>query len=173
MKNFLILLSLICVPTFISSLYSITISLATLNVSGFLEDGRNCSRFANVGIECNPQPKICIEKLTTSSNDTEHCSQGNFQDLGVFNGNKIKFNTQKWFNSWYNPQMTKYSDSYDGFRLKLFIYNVDGTYYEKIGSLMWDFQKNDTGATTPVKYTSTKMKNDKAIDEFSLLYSIQ
>ena len=89
------------------------------------------------------------------------------------NGNKITFDSQKWYNSWYNPQIFKNLDTYEGFRLKLFIYNVDGTDYQKIGSLLWEFQKTDIGSTTPVKYTNTNKTNDKAIEEFSLSYSVK
>lgn len=172
MKFILTFLTLICLGKIATS-YTLTILLSTLNVSGNLENGNKCSKFADVGIQCNPQPRICIEKLTIPSNDTEHCIGGYFQDLSILNGNKITFDSQKWYNSWYNPQIFKNLDTYEGFRLKLFIYNVDGTDYQKIGSLLWEFQKTDIGSTTPVKYTNTNKTNDKAIEEFSLSYSVK
>ncbi|CEF71612.1 Fibrinogen, alpha/beta/gamma chain, C-terminal globular domain and Fibrinogen, alpha/beta/gamma chain, C-terminal globular, subdomain 2 and Fibrinogen, alpha/beta/gamma chain, C-terminal globular, subdomain 1-containing protein [Strongyloides ratti] len=172
MKYILILLTLISLGTIITC-YTLTISLSTLNVTGYLENGKNCSKFADVGIECNPQPRICIEKLTILSNDTEHCIGSYFQDLNIFKGNKITFDTQKWYNSWYNPQIFKNLNTYEGFRLKLFIYNVDGTDYQKIGSLLWEFQKTNTGSQTPIKYSNTNSANDKTIEEFSLSYSVQ
>uniref|UniRef100_A0A0N5A3T1 Fibrinogen C-terminal domain-containing protein n=1 Tax=Parastrongyloides trichosuri TaxID=131310 RepID=A0A0N5A3T1_PARTI len=155
------------------SQHTITLTLSTLKVNGILENGKNCSKFSNIGIACNPRPKICIEKLDNTTTVSESCIGSNYIDLGLLGENEVTFNTSTWYNAWFNPQDFKYDDTYNGFRIKLYIYNADFTDYEKIGFLYWDFQSTDVGGTsTPVTYTNKNTDDDKTIKEFSLVYSV-
>jgi hypothetical protein len=144
---------------FVSADFQLTIALTSLTVNGKLPNGDTCSPFLNLGVNCFPRPKICIEPLEYATDDMDQCVIGSYIDLGVGNNtNEITFNANAYYGGWYNPSTYNFFGDFTGFSVKMIIWNADGTNYQEIDRHQWNLTNSDP---TPVTETGDQITSFK------------
>uniref|UniRef100_A0AC34QKH4 Uncharacterized protein n=1 Tax=Panagrolaimus sp. JU765 TaxID=591449 RepID=A0AC34QKH4_9BILA len=141
-----IFLCLLCTVTFAT--HQIIISLKEIQVSGKLGNGQPCSPYNGLGINCFPRPSICVEPKPYITNDTNQCAIGSFIDLGVFNNtNKATFEENVQYGGWRNSYLFTFFGDFEGFQVKLRVWNADGPNYSFIGYESWNATEGSPNQT--------------------------
>uniref|UniRef100_A0A7E4VKD9 CUB domain-containing protein n=1 Tax=Panagrellus redivivus TaxID=6233 RepID=A0A7E4VKD9_PANRE len=129
--------------------FSLAIRLESLTVDGTLLNENPCSAFSALGFKCSPRPKICIELLPLVTKGFADCYSGSYIDLGVSsNTDEIKYDAPGTYSGWQNPSVYSLNSDYQGFQVKLVVYNAEGVYYNLIDEQSFNFtEQSATNAT--------------------------